>query len=114
MALTRYLAEWPDILAGRKPRPAADTLTIRELVNTFFTAKRDRVDTGELTPRTWAEYHHACERIVETFGRERVVANLRADDFGKLRAGAAKKLGPVALAEVHHPGQDHVRVRVQS
>jgi len=52
-----------------------------------------------LSARTWAEYHDACERIVDTFGTERAVADLRADDFGQLCAAAAKKLGPVAFAK---------------
>ena len=95
----RYLAEWPDIMAGRKPRAEVGTVTVRQLVNVFLTSKRDRVDSGELSAQTWAEYHRACERIIDTFGRDRVVADLRPDDFGKLRAAAAKKLGPVALGK---------------
>jgi integrase len=95
----RYLREWPDILAGRTTRQDANAITVGDLVNTFLTAKRDRVDSGELSPRTWNEYHHAAERIVATFGKGRAVVDLGPIDFGKLRAAAAKKLGPVALSK---------------
>src|SRR5262245_29286567 len=61
-AQKRYLAEWPDIIAGRVPRAQAGSVTVRQLVNTFLTSKRDRVDSGELSAQTWAEYHRACER----------------------------------------------------
>lgn len=96
-ALKRYVEVKDDLEAGRVARPDPGAVTVRDLVNSFLTAKRDRVDSAELSARTWAEYHLACERVVDTFGRERVVTDLRPTDFGKLRAAAAKKLGPVAL-----------------
>lgn len=98
-ALKRYEREREDLEAGRAPRPEVGGLTVRQLVNTFLTAKRDRVDAGELSPRSWDEYFLASERVVDAFGKDRAVADLRADDFGKLRAAAAKTLGPVALAK---------------
>ncbi|HKB01714.1 MAG TPA: hypothetical protein VKD90_05820 [Gemmataceae bacterium] len=98
-ALKRYLAEWTDILAGRKPRQDANALTVKELVNTFLNARRDKVNSGELTPRTWAEYHLAADRIVDCFGRSRAVSDLRPADFGKLRATVARTLGPAALSK---------------
>ena len=96
-ALKRYIEVKDDLEAGRDPRPDREAVTVRDLVNAFLSAKRDRVDSGELTSRTWAEYHRACEQVVTTFGRERGVTDLRPTDFGKLRAAAAKRLGPVAL-----------------
>jgi hypothetical protein len=38
-------------------------------------------------------------RVVVTIGRERSVADLRPEDFGRLRKTAAAKLGPVALSK---------------
>src|SRR5689334_8888180 len=50
-ALKRFVAEWHDIRAGRKHRPARDesAATLADVVNAFLTAKRERVSTGELT-----------------------------------------------------------------
>lgn len=45
------------------PAIAVDACTVRELANDFLTAKRRKVDSGELSPRSWTEYHYACERI---------------------------------------------------
>jgi integrase len=70
-----------------------------ELVNSFLSAKRERVDCGELTAAMWGEYYHMSERVLTTIGRERVVIDLRPDDFGRLRKAAADKLGPVALTK---------------
>jgi integrase len=94
----RYLREWPDILAGRVPRQDVNALVFGDLMNEFLTAKRAKVDSGELTRRSWDDYHRTADRIVAEFGRGRAVVDLRPTDFGKLRATVAKKLGPAALA----------------
>src|SRR5581483_383782 len=97
-ALKRFANEWDDIVAGRTPRPrGGDALTVGDLANHFSTAKRDRVDAGELSGGMWGEYYHCCEAVVGSFGRDRRVPDLRPADFGRLRAAASKRLGPVAL-----------------
>ncbi len=98
-ALKRFANEWDDILAGRPPRPRVGDLAVADLCNRFLTEKRNRVDAGELSEGTWGEYYHACSRVVEAFGRDRPVGDLRPEDFGRLRAAAAKRLGPVALSK---------------
>jgi integrase len=95
----RYRQEWDDILAGKACGQESDAVTVAHLADRFLTAKRQRVDTGELSSRQWSEYHRTCETIVDTFGRLRQVADLRPDDFGKLRTKVAKRLGPPAVAK---------------
>jgi integrase len=97
-ALQKYLDERDDLHAGRKPRAAgAGGLTVRELCNRFLTSKKLLAESGEITPRTFSEYHASCEAVVAAFGRERLVADLAADDFEQLRASLARTRGPVAL-----------------
>ena len=96
-ALKKYEREREALYAGRKPRPVADGLTVRSLVNKFLTAKRRLLDTRELSPRSFGDYHATCERIVKAFGRERLVVDLGAEDFEALRAAIAKTWGVVAL-----------------
>jgi integrase len=96
-ALKRFAAEWDDLKAGRAPRPRADDLTLADLCNHFLTDRRDRLRAGDLTARSWADYYATCEALNEAFGRGRTVADLRPDDFARLRAKAAGRLGPVAL-----------------
>ncbi len=96
-ALKKYAAERDAIETGREPRPDADSLTVKGLVNAFLNEKRGRVDVGELSPRTWAEYLATGKTLTAKFGPGRMVADLRPDDFAGLRAAAAKRYGPVSL-----------------
>lgn len=96
-ALQRYLDQKDDLYAGRTPRVAADGLMVRDLLNRFLTSKRDLVNTGELAPRSFADYHATCRHVADAFGLTRLVDDLASDDFERLRCHLAKTRGPVAL-----------------
>lgn len=96
-SLRKYQEQRDDLYAGRKPRAKDDGLTLRDLVNRFLTHKRHRADAGEITERTFGEYHATCELLLGAFGRDRAVSDLRPDDFEQLRAKLAAKWGPVTL-----------------
>lgn len=96
-ALEKYLNQRDDLHAGRTPRERSDGLIIRDLCNSFLTTKKHLIDTGELSPRSFRDYHTTCSRIVTAFGKTRSVDDLAADDFEKLRASLSKKCGPIAL-----------------
>ncbi len=80
-ALEKYNLPRDDLYTGRAPRANGDGLTIRDLANRFLSVKQHLVSTRELSPRTWRDYKATCERIIEAFGRTRLVADLAADDF---------------------------------
>lgn len=105
-ALAKYLDQRDDLHAGRTPRVRGDGLVVRELLNRFMTSKQHLLDAGEITRRTWSDYHATCERLEAAFGLTRLVEDLAADDFERLRASLAKTWGPVAL------GNEIQRVRV--
>ena len=96
-ALDRYDKVKDDLHAGKTPRPIQDELTLSDLVNHFLTAKRNRVDSGELSMRTWKDYYASTKRILNQFGKNRLLSDLRSDDFAKFRNLLDKTLGPVAL-----------------
>ena len=96
-ALQKYLDQKDDLHAGRKPRVAGDGLTVKNLANRFLTAKKILVDGGELSPRTWADYHACCGRLVTALGGGRLVSDLAADDFEALRGLLGETLGPNSL-----------------
>jgi hypothetical protein len=96
-ALNKYLDEKDDLHAGRTPRTKTDGLTVRDLLNHFLTHKQRQLDCGEITPRTFSEYKATTDLISQAFGLNRLVLDLRAEDFEGLRANLAKRLGPVAL-----------------
>jgi integrase len=97
-ALNLWVEKKDDLLAGRVPRARTDGVTVADLVNRFLTHKETLVECGELKQRTWQDYYVVCERVVQLFGRSRVVSDLVADDFAELRASFAKTRGPFALA----------------
>jgi hypothetical protein len=66
-------------------------------VNRFLTTKQGLVDTGELNPVSFFDYKEACRRVVETFGLDRSVLDLAADNFEGLRNSMAKTWRPVRL-----------------
>jgi len=96
-ALALWLERKDELLAGRKPRPKGDHLTVGELCNDFLNHKRQLMESGELAPRTHKRYHLNCALLIAMFGRTRAVDDLVAQDFQDLRAEMAKRWGPVAL-----------------
>jgi integrase len=98
-ALERFRKEWTHIVEGRTP-PSFDAeggCTVRELCNKFLAAKKAKVTSGELATRTFADYYAICALLVDHLGRERLVDDLRPEDFGKIRDSMAKTWGPVRL-----------------
>jgi integrase len=95
-ALAKYLDEKDLLLAGR-PRPEGDGLTVADLCNRYLSRKRSQVESGELSPRTWATLHRVCAGVVQVYGKNQRVAELTADDFAVLRERLAKDLAPVSL-----------------
>jgi integrase len=96
-ALKTYLDQRDDLHAGRRPRLKGGGITAGELCNRFLTAKRRLVENRELSARYWANLHTTCKQIVKVFDRNRLVADLAADDFAELRVAMAKTRGAVAL-----------------
>ena len=68
-----------------------------DLCNSFLTSKQHLVDTRELSPSSFRDYHNTCSRLVEVFGRSRLVDDLAAGDFETLRRSLSSTRGPVAL-----------------
>lgn len=98
-ALDAFEKEWPYLKKGETPPPVAppDAFTIRQLCNKFLLSKERRLDSGELSPRTFRDYHATCEMLVKQFGKERAVESLTPDDFGEFRAKLAKRYNVTSL-----------------
>jgi integrase len=96
-ALDQYNEEKEDLHAGRKPRRKGDAYTVKDLCNQFLTAKKRKVNSGELAPRSFAEYNGTTDRLIAILGKDRSVDDLGADDFEQLRADIAERWGPVRL-----------------
>jgi integrase len=70
----------------------------------FQEARRDAREP-EISPRTFQGLVATCKTVAEFFGRQRAVASLKPDDFGKLKSHLAKTRRLVAL------GNEIIRVR---
>ena len=99
-ALERYEREWPYIITGRTPPSLGDEngYTLRDLCNEFLTDRKHKLESGELSLHTFSEYKRTCERLIEFFKRERLVSDLRPEDFREYRKHLAKGCGAVTLA----------------
>jgi integrase len=100
-ALQKYLHQRDDLQAGLVPRLTPgltpDGVTLRDLANRFLTLKKSRLDGGELSVRMFNDYRRICERLLTEFGKDRLLTDLRSEDFDKLRANFSKGVGPVTV-----------------
>jgi integrase len=104
-ALQRYLDQRDDLHAGRAPRTATDGFTIADLLNKFLTFKLAKLEKNKLSPQSYAEYYATCKRMADTFGKNRLVSDLRPIDFQKYRMKIEENWGPV------RQGNEIIRVR---
>ena len=93
-ALTLYQKQAGDLHAGRKPREDTGGATIKDLVNHFLIAKQHLVDTREIVQRTWDDYDTTCKQVMEILGKDRLLADLRPEDFESLRRHFANGSNP--------------------
>jgi integrase len=96
-ALANYLEQKDALHGGRSPRTDSEALTVKDLANAFLNHKRDLLDAGELSPRTWAQYKETCDQLLKHLGKQRLVSDLGPDDFAALRRRMAKRWKPVTL-----------------
>jgi integrase len=99
-ALERFNREWPYLKDGRTPPPidtGDDGCTVRLLCNAFLTSKKTKVDTGELSARSFQDYYRTCELLIDGLGRDKRVDDLRPDDFERFRSKLAETRAVVAL-----------------
>jgi hypothetical protein len=105
-ALGEYERTWPFIITGRTPPAAAgDSLTVAELCDAFLNAKLDALHAGEITNRTFAEYHKA-DRIVGVWLSD----PLRATQGTSERSGRMRR-GPRHSNESSAPDGVQVCIR---
>lgn len=105
-ALEKWREQKDDLLAGRTPRSKTGGLTIHELCDRFMVSRRNLLDSGELAAVTFKDYDATCRRIMDFFGKTRLVCDLAPQDFGQFRAAMAKGWSYVTL------GNEIQRVRV--
>jgi integrase len=98
-ALAKYLAEKDDLHAGRTPRPDPGNATVKDAANRFLNHKATLLEAGALSKLTWRKYKEAVDVMVGRFGKTRLVADLRQDDFTGLKGHRSGRWGPHRMAD---------------
>lgn len=98
-ALAKYNAEREALETGRNPRASGgpSVFTVGELCNQFLKSRKWKQQSGELSPRTYADYESTTDIMVDHFGKWRAVEDLQPSEFMLLRAKLAKRYGPHRL-----------------
>lgn len=96
-AVAKYLDQRDALHAGRTPRLTGDGLTLHGLCNRFCEAKERQADAGDITRRSFVDYHASCATVMASLGKNRLVDDIASDDFESLRAALAKRCNPNTL-----------------
>jgi integrase len=106
-ALERFQYENDYLQQGKKPPPRNQTaLTVGDLVNSMLDHRKAKVESGEMSQRSWTDYERVGKFLIAALGRHTSVECLTAADFTQLRAKMAKRMGLVTL------GNEIGRIRV--
>ena len=96
-ALELYHKQSADLHAGRQPTVSTDELTVKDLANHYLTHQAATMDAGDISVRHFED----CRRILGDFtkavGKQRMVSDLRPEDFAAYRTRLAKRMGVHAL-----------------
>lgn len=85
-ALKEFLRVKDDLQAGRTPRQAKpDAITLHSLCNCFMAEKLALQDSGEISPRTYADAHKSCRLLLDHLGKTAIVDQITTDDLMGLR-----------------------------
>jgi len=93
-ALDLFLEQKDDLYAGRTPRRRGDGPTLAELMDRFLYSKKLRMESGEMTARSYADYERTCDKIEASISTTRLLSDLRTEDFEKLRADLGRGQNP--------------------
>lgn len=102
-AIKLWREQQEDIYAYGEVRERQEGVTIGKLCNDYLESKEKLMESGELSPRTFASYRAATDKIIAAFGKHELVTRLTPQDFERLRYQLAKGRGPVSLRnDVRH------------
>jgi integrase len=99
-ALKKYQEQKDDLHAGKTPRLTPEALNVKDVANSYLNAKRQAVDAGELSLRTWLDYRSIMAMLVEGMGKQKPVTTLDPQDFTALKNKLAKRNGPTRMSTV--------------
>lgn len=82
------LNEWHRLEASIRagiPSVPSEGVTLREGMLLFLVSRKNRVESGEITQRTYDDYHSECRHARDVLGAQRTIESLGPADFSRLR-----------------------------
>ena len=97
VALQHYMRTAADLHAGREPRQnvAADGPTVKEVCNHYLTFQSQKLETGEITLRTFEDCRRVADSFAQFVGPGRLLSDLSPEDFQRYRQKLARRGLPV-------------------
>jgi integrase len=96
-ALQKYLDQRDDLHAGRIPRAKLEAGPIlADAVNAFIHAKKHKLECGDISARSFYDLYAAAERVVKFFRRDRLLTDIRPEDFAAFERTFPKTWGALA------------------
>ncbi len=92
-ALAKYEEQKEQLLSAHAPSDDDGALSVKSLCAKFLTTKKGYRDSGELAPSTFADYALTCKFLCKHLGRDRLVADLKPEDFQRLRQVMSRRWG---------------------
>ena len=87
-AIKEYLRQKPYLESGVSP--PLDQVTIANLLNSFLSHRKARLDAGSLSKRTYDDYVEVCDLIVGAISKQHAIATLTVEHFEAVRKGLQK------------------------
>jgi integrase len=98
-ALAKYLAEKDALHAGRKPRPEAGAVTLKDACNAFLNHKQTLLDAGWLSSLTWLKYKEVTDLLIARLGKTPLVGDLGPDDFAAIHRWMTTRWGALRVRD---------------
>lgn len=100
-ALEKYQHDMPYLLRRvTPPSMEPQALSLRDLCNYYLSHQKSKVDTGELSKRSWDDLKKMADIMVAHFGKNVAVDSLRPQDFERFRSELAEGRSVVTLTNL--------------
>ncbi|MEZ6133078.1 MAG: hypothetical protein R3C59_30780, partial [Planctomycetaceae bacterium] len=89
-ALWNYCEVRDDLQAGRQPQTTSSQPSLKDACNACLTRAKQREKAGEISPRTFQDYHETVRILLDYFGNSLHATQIRPTEFGDFRTRIAK------------------------
>ncbi len=95
-AVSRYNAERSFLELGVKPN-VQEGYTVGDLINAFLSDRKERMDVGTLSPKTYKGYDSVADKILDSLDKDIPLESLVSEHFELLRKDLSRGVGPKSL-----------------